>query len=120
MNRPSSTDMKHLAAFFRGLDWWRLEPRHDLILNQALDPAKRMVLARSAAGDLAVAYLPDNPAISLEMSAFPPPLQWRWFNPATGQSQAGPGPHGPGRDADLRAACWVERRFAGASAAVNL
>lgn len=92
MNRPSSTDMKHLAAFFRGLDWWRLEPRHDLILNQALDPAKRMVLARSAAGDLAVAYLPDNPAISLEMSAFPPPLQWRWFNPATGQSQAGPGP----------------------------
>ncbi|HEY5911349.1 MAG TPA: DUF4038 domain-containing protein [Verrucomicrobiae bacterium] len=87
MNRPSSTEMKHLADFFRGLEWWRLEPHHDVILNQADDPTKRMVLAKSAAGDLAVAYLPDNPAITIEMSSFPAPMRWRWFNPATGEAQ---------------------------------
>ena len=91
MNRPSSTEMKHLAEFFRGLDWWRLEPRHDLILNQANEPTKRMVLAKSATGDLAVAYLPDNPAITIEMSSFPPAISWRWFNPATGDALAGQG-----------------------------
>ena len=91
MNRPSSTEMKHMAEFFRRMDWWRLEPHHDLILNQTNDATKRMVLAKSAPGDLAVAYLPDNPAITIEMSAFPAPMRWRWFNPKTGESQRGEG-----------------------------
>jgi hypothetical protein len=91
MHRPSSTEMKHLAEFFQGFDWWRLEPHHDLILNQAKDPTRRMALAKTATGDLAVAYLPDNPAITLGMSSFPSGLRWRWFNPATGEALAGQG-----------------------------
>jgi hypothetical protein len=87
MNRPSSTEMKHMAEFFRRVEWWRLEPRHDLILNQTDDATKRMVLAKSAPGDLAVAYLPDNPAIAIEMSSFPAPMWCGWYNPKTGASQ---------------------------------
>ncbi len=89
MNRPSSSEMKYLAAFFLGLNWWELEPHHEVILNQSEDWTKRMVLAKSGKGDLAVAYLPDNPAITLEMSAFSTPMSWRWFNPLTGQYKPG-------------------------------
>jgi hypothetical protein len=91
MNRPSSTETKHLAAFFQGLNWWELEPHHEVIFNQAEDWTKRMVLAKSGKEDLAVAYLPDNPAITLEMSAFSTPMAWRCFNPLTGQYQPGEG-----------------------------
>jgi hypothetical protein len=94
VDRPSSIDMKHLAEFFAGVDWWRLEPHHELILNQSDDWTKRLVLAKSGNGDLAVAYLPDNPTITVEMSAFTGPVTWRWFNPETGQSQAGQGEAG--------------------------
>ena len=91
MNRPSSTDMKHMAEFFSALDWWRLEPHHEFIVNQTNDPAKRMVLAKSESGDLAVAYLPDNPAITIEMSKFSGAMWWRWVNPKTGDTQRGQG-----------------------------
>ncbi len=89
MNRSSSMEMKHLAVLFASLDWWRLEPRHDLVANQTNDATRRMVLAKSAAGDLAVAYLPDNPGIALKMSGFPTPMRCGWFNPRTGASQRG-------------------------------
>ena len=58
LNKPSSTEMKHMAEFFSGLEWWTLEPRPELILNQSGDWTKHMVLAKSATGDLVVAYLP--------------------------------------------------------------
>jgi len=66
-------------------NWWRLEPAHELIRNQPSDVTRRMVLARSAAGDLAVAYLPDNEAIEVNMSQFPAPLAGRWFDPVRGR-----------------------------------
>jgi Protein of unknown function (DUF4038)/Putative collagen-binding domain of a collagenase len=91
MSRPSANEMKHMAEFFSGLDWWRLEPRHDLILNQPNDWTKRMVLARSATSDLAVAYLPDNAAITIDLSGFPAAIWWRWFNPRSGDAQEGRG-----------------------------
>ena len=50
-----------------------------------------LVLAKSATGDLAVAYLPDNPAITIETSSFPAAVRWRWFNPKTGDTQEGQG-----------------------------
>jgi hypothetical protein len=89
MNRPSSTEMKHMAGFFRRMEWWRLEPHHDLILNQTNDATKRMVLAKSAAGDLAVAYLPDNPSITIDMSGFPNAMRCGWYNPKSGGSRRG-------------------------------
>jgi len=88
MNHPSSTEMKHMATFFAELEWWTLEPHPELIQNQSSDWTKRMVLAKSAKGDLAVAYLPDNESIRIDLSAFPSRMRCRWFNPKTGESQA--------------------------------
>lgn len=48
------------------------------------DVTRRAVLAKTAQGDLAVAYLPDNEAIEVDVSAFPSPLVGRWFDPARG------------------------------------
>jgi hypothetical protein len=44
MNRPSSTDMKHLAEFFTGSEWWRLEPHHELILGNGGRKVRRVAV----------------------------------------------------------------------------
>jgi hypothetical protein len=67
-----------------------LEPAHELIRHQPDDVTRRMVLAKTSAGDLAVAYLPDNEAIEIDVSAFPTPLQARWFDPVQGRYTAIP------------------------------
>lgn len=81
----SASQMQHLHDFLAAIEWWRLEPAHELIRNQPDDVTRRRVLARSAVGDLAVAYLPDNEAIEVDMSVFPVPLIARWFDPANGR-----------------------------------
>jgi hypothetical protein len=81
INAPSSTEMMYLSEYLARLDWWRLEPAHELIRNQTDDVTRRMVLAKSAARDLAVAYLPNNEAIEIDVSGFPSALAARWFDP---------------------------------------
>ena len=87
LNKASSTEMKHLAEFFGGIRWWTLEPHPELILNQSGDWTKHMVAAKSATGDLIVAYLPDNDSIELDMSAISAALSGRWTNPKSGESE---------------------------------
>lgn len=80
----SARQMQYLHDFLAGIEWWRLEPAHELIRNQPAEVTRRMVLARAAAGDLAVAYLPHNEAIELDGSGVPTPLRARWFDPVGG------------------------------------
>ncbi len=84
----SAFQMKYLYDFLAAIEWWRLEPAHELIRNQPDDVNRRTVLAKTATGDLAVAYLPDNEAIHIDVSAFPVPLQGRWFDPVRGSYTA--------------------------------
>jgi len=83
--------MQHLHGFLAAIEWWRLEPAHELIRNQPKDVTRRMVLAKSAAGDLAVAYLPDNDVIEIDLSSFQTPLVARWFDPVKGRFTSVPG-----------------------------
>jgi hypothetical protein len=80
----SAFQMQYLHDFLATIDWWRLEPAHEWIRNQPADVTRRMVLAKTAAGDLAVAYLPDNEAVEVDMSRFPAPVTVRWFDPVRG------------------------------------
>jgi len=80
----SAFQMQYLHDFLAAIEWWRLEPAHDLIGSQPEDITGRMVLAKTAAGDLAVAYLPGNEAIEIDVSVFPQPLRARWFDPVKG------------------------------------
>lgn len=81
----SAFQMQHMHDFFAAIAWWKLEPAHDLIRNQPRDVMRRMVMARSAAGDLAVAYLPDNDAMEIDLSSLGGPLVGRWFDPVKGR-----------------------------------
>jgi hypothetical protein len=81
----SAFQMQYLRDFLSAIDWWRLEPAHELVRNQPDDITRRLVLAKTAAGDLAVAYLPDNEAIEVDLSPFPVPLAARWFDPVRGR-----------------------------------
>lgn len=83
---PSAGQMTHLRDFFAGIDWWRLEPASELVKNQAEAEPRKIVASRSPTWDLVVAYLPDNPEIVLDLTAAPPGLGGRWFNPITGDS----------------------------------
>jgi hypothetical protein len=87
----SASQMQYLHDFLAQIEWWRLEPAHGLIRNQPEDVTRHMVLARTTAGDVAVAYLPDNEAIEVDVSAFPAPLVARWFDPVHGSYTAIPG-----------------------------
>ena len=81
----SAFQMQYLHDFLAAIEWWRLEPAHELIRNQPDEVIHRMVLAKAAVGDLAVAYLPDNDVIEMDMSVFPAPLIVRWFDPVSGR-----------------------------------
>jgi hypothetical protein len=81
----SAFQMRYLHDFLAAIEWWRLEPAPELIRNQPAEITRRMALARSAAGDLAVAYLPDNDAIEIAASAFARPTPARWFDPVRGR-----------------------------------
>lgn len=85
LGRASHAQMRHLGEFFRPLPWWTLRPAHDLVLNQAEEETRKITLSRDAAGSLAVAYLPDNPAITFSGAGFAGPLRARWFDPVSGR-----------------------------------
>ena len=89
-NRPTAKWMRYLTEFFTARDWWTLIPARSLILNQSSISIIKMALAKSASGDLAIAYLPDNPAIQINMSVFPSHMKATWFNCEAGTYTAGP------------------------------
>jgi hypothetical protein len=92
VSQPSARHIAYFAEFLAGIDWWRLEPRHDLIKNQVADWLHKMALSTTPSGDLAVAYLPDNPNITLDMSSFAGFMTVKWFNPVTNIWQTEPAP----------------------------
>jgi hypothetical protein len=87
----SAFQMQHLHDFLAAVEWWRLEPAHELVRDHPAggarpdDVTRRMVLAKTAVGDLAVAYLPDNDVIEVDVSVFPAALAARWFDPVHGR-----------------------------------
>jgi len=93
----SAFQMQHLHDFLAAIAWWRLEPANELVRDHPPRPSfgwcparpddvtRRMVLAKTAAGDLAVAYLPEGDAIEVDMSPLPAPLAARWFDPVRGR-----------------------------------
>lgn len=85
MALPSSKQMTHLHDFLAAIKWWQLEPAEKLVRNAPAEYLRRPSLARTARGDLVVAYLPDRNAADLDLSGFPAPVTWRWFDPTNGQ-----------------------------------
>jgi hypothetical protein len=80
-----ATYLMYMADFFSRIEWWTLEPDHEhLIQNQAADYRQRMLLAKSGDNRLAVAYLPDNKQIAIDMSGFSSPMKATWYRTTSG------------------------------------
>jgi len=88
-----ATYLTYMSDCFNRIKWWTLEPNHeDLIHNQADNYYQRMLLAKSSDNRLAVAYLPDNSHIEIDMSGFASPMKATWHRTTSGTYQNGPNP----------------------------
>jgi len=84
---PGATQIAHLVSFFSRIEWWRLVPTPQMVLEQpGLASAGKTILASySVEGDLAVVYTPGDRLIWLDLSAMQTHLEADWFSPRTGQ-----------------------------------
>lgn len=87
---PAAEQMQHLGRFFRAMDFWRLRPAPELVLQQPGDahPSQYVAASRTVAGDLAVFYLPESRPFSLRSELLPANAVATWFNPVTGAVQS--------------------------------
>jgi len=109
LNQPSGDQMQYLFEFFSGLEWWNLIPCHQLIKNQSNDWLKKMTMSKTPNGNLAVAYLPDNPYILIQLNSFADLMNARWFNPVTNTWQAVTKPiNNSGTHAFIKPAGWQD------------
>ncbi|MCX8157306.1 MAG: DUF5060 domain-containing protein [Verrucomicrobiae bacterium] len=76
----------HLVDFFTAFDWWRAEPRNDLVQPPALCLAET--------GEVYAVYLPRSARVKITLQG---PLSYRarWFNPRTGEWLKQPDASGP-------------------------
>ena len=81
---PSAGQMTIMRNFFASIKWWNLVPAHELIQDQPEDETIKMVVSTTREGGLVLAYLPDNPAIKLDLKGFSGSFKGKWFNPVTG------------------------------------
>jgi hypothetical protein len=87
LRMPAAGQMAHIAALFGAIEWWRLRPAPELLVTQPgdADPSRFVAAARSATGDLALIYVPDDQQVELHGAELSPNLVARWFNPISGE-----------------------------------
>jgi hypothetical protein len=79
--------MVHLRAFLDGIEWWRLRPDPDLVVEPG--GGSRFVAAASTPeGDLAVVYVPEEREVRLRPGAVPKGTVGTWADPVSGATMA--------------------------------
>lgn len=83
---PGALSMKYLHQVFKSVEWWRLVPAPELLISQPgkKTPSKFIAAARSAAGDLALVYLPEGGKVEIKTDGLRDGLSARWYHPRTG------------------------------------
>ncbi len=81
LDYEGAVSMGHFASFFKGVEWWTMTPRPDLVHEYA-DP---YALARP--GEEYVVYLRwgGGAKVDLRPSTESDRFEWRWYDPATGE-----------------------------------
>jgi Protein of unknown function (DUF4038)/Domain of unknown function (DUF5060)/Putative collagen-binding domain of a collagenase len=87
LRMPAAEQIAHITRLFGSIDWWRLRPAPELLADQPgdVDPSRFVAAARSAAGDLALIYVPDERQVELHTEGLRPGMAARWFNPQSGE-----------------------------------
>jgi hypothetical protein len=86
MSLPGSAQLKYLRDMFDRLPWWELRPADEIILERPNDPTFLHCIkaARTASGDWALVYLPDNERVTIDMKPFNGAVLGLWLDPRTG------------------------------------
>jgi len=87
LNMPCAQQMTNLASFFNSLEWWRLRPVPQAVVNNpgGQNPRKFVAAASTEKKDLTLVYVPEDRTIEIRMDALPASPEIRWFNPRTGE-----------------------------------
>jgi hypothetical protein len=89
MRLPGSGQMRHLAAFVSGLEWWRLEPRFgDPAWCDFADRERTVLATDGQAAYVVYSYGPKPNLGSLKGLAVGARYAASWFDPRTGESHA--------------------------------
>jgi hypothetical protein len=103
LHLPGAEQVPHLASFFEGLEWWRLVPAPELVVDQP-GGHRHIAASRSAEGDLALVYVPEDREIALRLEQLRPGLSGTWVSPVSGDAQ--PADLGEGRLATPAPGDW--------------
>ncbi len=85
---PGAEQMTHLAAFFTLIDFQRLRPAPEAVVNNpgAQSAKKFIAAARTEKKDLTVVYVPEERTVEILLDSLPPSPEVKWFNPRTGET----------------------------------
>lgn len=87
LEMPAAVAMRHVVDLFTSIDFWRLRPAQELLVEQpgAADASHFISVSASPERDLLVAYTPATPVVSLRVDAVAEGSQTFWMNPRTGE-----------------------------------
>jgi hypothetical protein len=88
---PAAKQMASVASLFNGINFWRLRPAPELIVNQPglQSPGRHVAAACTEAKDMALIYVPEDRTVELTLDALPASPTVTWINARTGErSQA--------------------------------
>lgn len=93
LDYPGAISMGHMAKFLGGIQWWRLEPHPELVIDY---PQK---FCAAAPGEEYVIYLRYGSDVTVDLSgtAKTDTFECRWFDPVTGEYQPSSKVQGGGR-----------------------
>ena len=93
---PGAYQMAHVAELFESIEWWRLVPAPEMVLDQPGREAvgRTVVAARSEQGDLAVVYVPSEYQVHVALEGMEPRLSAFWFDPRIGSRSSAAGQAG--------------------------
>ncbi len=97
LHLPAAEQMRYLAEFFQGIDYWRLRPEPAVLGAQpGVNAIGRFIsAAQSPEKNLTVLYIPEDRSVTLVSTAVPARFSAEWFNPRTGdRSTASAEPEG--------------------------
>lgn len=114
LDSPATRQMEHVKTLFTTRAWFRLVPDADnetLVGGYGDGDTERAVAARTADGQLVLAYVPSPREVTIDLNRLAGPTTARWFDPTDGTYTMIDG--SPVKAAGLRRFAPPERNAAG-------
>ena len=84
---PAANQLATLSDLFDSIDFWRLRPAPELVVNQPgeKEPRRFIAAARTESKDVTIVYIPEDRTVDLRLDALPQSPTVLWINPRSGE-----------------------------------